>query len=449
MTDRPNVLLILTDQQRWDTLGAYGSPMDLTPNLDAMADRGTKLEHLFTPQPVCAPARGCLQTGQVATEHGVFTNCRPLADMDRTVATELSEAGYETGYIGKWHLASSGPPLPEDDPRPGGYGRESVPEESRGGYGFWRGVEGGEMITHPYEGFVYDEDGERVPYDGYRVDAFTEFAQSFVRQNREDPFFLCLSYVEPHQQNDLERYVAPEGYDQRYSDPYVPPDLEGQGGYWQSELPDYYGMIRRIDECVGRLLEELDRQDLREETVVLFLSDHGCHFGTRNSTGKMSCHEASIRVPGVIEGPGFHDRQIDALTSLLDVPATVLDLAGRSVPEWMDGRSLLSLLDGNEADWREDVFVQISESELGRALRTDRWKYSVYDPTADPKADSHSDTYVERYLYDLDADPAERRNLVGREAYREVADRLRSLLRDRIDEYEGREATIRRREYFA
>ena len=166
-----------------------------------------------------------------------------------------------------------------------------------------------------------------------------------------------------------------------YANAHVPVDLRSSPGDWGLELADYYGLCAKLDENLGEILAALDAGGLRDDTIVLFTSDHGCHFRTRNSEYKRSCHESSIRIPMVCRGPGFDRRAVvRELVSLVDAPATLLDAAGLAVPADMHGRSALPLLDGAAADWPEEVFMQISEAEVGRAIRTDRWKYSVYAP---------------------------------------------------------------------
>ena len=435
--DRPNVVVVFTDQQRWDTVGAYGSPLDITPNLDAAADSGTVFEHAISSQPVCAPTRACLQTGQYGTTHGTFRN-GIVPEAETTIADAFSAAGYDTGYVGKWHL--------------GGTGTEPVPPERRLGYeDYWRVADCLEHTSHPYEGLLYDEDGERVEFDGYRVDALTDMAAEFIRQDHENPFYCVVSHLEPHHQNDMRAYVAPEGYAWRHRNPWVPPDLRDHVGHgdWYEELPDYYGCCERIDETYGRLLDLLESEGELENTIVVFVSDHGSHFRTRNSEYKRSCHEASVRVPLVVHGPGFEGgNRIESPVSLVDLPPTLLDAADIDVPASMEGNSAIGLVEtergnsGASADQEfSDVFIQISEAEVGRALRTDRWKYSVYDPDKEEWGDSRttpaSDRYVERYLYDLDADPYERVNLAGRPEYRDVAEQLRERLAERIESIEG------------
>ena len=430
MAERPNVLVVLSDQQRWDTTGPY-NPMDITPNLDEAAERGTLLDQTISNQPVCGPARGCLQTGQYGTTHGVWGNGRTLGT-EQTLASAFDAAGYDTGYVGKWHL--------------GGTGTDPVPEEHRGGYDFWQAADALELTSHPYEGIWYDEDDEVVSFEGYRVDALTDVAESFIRRDRENPFFCFLSFLEPHQQNDLDYndgYIAPDGYNRRFREHWVPPDLREQPGTWQYTLADYYGMCHRIDECYGRLLETLEAEGLREDTIVLFTSDHGCLFETRPEGKKRSCHDGAVRVPGVLTGPGFDDgATVEELVGLVDLPPTLLDAAGVPVPETMEGHTLDAIRD-NEVD-RDGIFVQISESKVGRALRTDRWTYAVSDPEKNGSDVPASDRYVEEYLYDLDADPYQRNNLAGRDRYRDVADRLREGLLDRIETVEGTRPTIER-----
>jgi len=430
---RPNIIFFFTDQQRADTVGCYGSPMGLTPNLDAMAEEGVRFELAFTAQPVCGPARSLLQSGLYPTSTGCFRNGIALPLETRTIAHQMRDAGYEVGYIGKWHLASTHglPDEPEVD-----YQTKPVPPERRGGYDdYWLAADILEFTSSPYGGGYFDGDGEFVPFDGYRVDSQTDHVLEYLRtRDGAKPFFLFLSYLEPHHQNDLNRYVAPYGYAERYEEYPVPGDLIGQeGGDWQENLPDYYGICASIDENLGRLRAELARLGLSDDTLILYTTDHGSHFRTRNSEYKRSCHEASIRLPMVACGPGCQGGNvIDDLVSLVDVPPTLLEWAGIEAPAHYHGRSLQPLVDGTAVDWPEEVFVQISESQVGRAIRTKRWKYCIDAPDKNGGRDADSPRYVEQYLYDLDADPHERTNLVGDPAYRQIADGLAERLIERM-----------------
>jgi arylsulfatase A-like enzyme len=416
VSDRPNVIVFLTDQQRWDTTGLHGNPMGLTPNLDRLAHRGTHLASTFTPQPLCAPCRAVLQTGVHATVNGCFRNGLPLREDATTLARCFAEAGYRTGYIGKWHLG----------------GEEPVTEARRGGYQDWLGANAIELVSDAYRCDVFDAGNRPVRLPGYRVDALTDAAIRYVGEHRDQSFFLFFSLLEPHQQNNRDEYAAPAGYYERYLSPWTPPDLASLPGSAARQLPGYYGMVKRIDEALGRVQDALTSLDLDRRTVVLFTSDHGCHFKTRNGEYKRTCHEASIHVPAALWGPGFDGGgRIEALVSLLDVPRTLLQAAGVPVPEQMQGRSLVPLVQGTEpaaGDGRDEVLIQVSESEVGRAVRTRRWKYYVHAPDRDPLRDAGSNRYVERHLYDLMADPYELNDLAGRESHREVADVLRQRL---------------------
>ncbi|KKK52198.1 hypothetical protein LCGC14_3107340, partial [marine sediment metagenome] len=277
-----------------------------------------------------------------------------------------------------------------------------------------------EFTSHPYEGTLFDEDDNPVEFKGWRTDFLTERAIEFMSRPTDEPFYLMVSYLEPHFQNDMKRFVAPDGYAERYANCPVPPDLRSEPGDWGLELGDYYGLCAKLDENLGQILACLDERGLTGDTIVAFTSDHGCHFRTRNSEYKRSCHESSIRIPLVFQGPLFDRRLVvPEPVSLVDVPATLLAAAGMDVPPVMQGRSMLGLLDRQVDDWPEEAFFEISEAEVGRGIRTDRWKYSVFAPEADPRKDARADTYIERYLYDLYADPYEQVNLVGRAQFRQ------------------------------
>ena len=190
---RPNVLLILSDQHRWDTLGCYGQRLDVTPNLDRLAETGVRFENAFTCQPVCGPARACLQTGTYASEVGCNINGVPLPEGEITLPRLLSAVGYDVGYVGKWHLGSNDAE----------YHQTGTPLVRRGGFdGHWVAAEVPEFTCHSYGGRLFDRDMNPVTFDKYRVDAFTDFALDYLAQrDSSSPFFLFLSYVEPHPQS--------------------------------------------------------------------------------------------------------------------------------------------------------------------------------------------------------------------------------------------------------
>ena len=220
---KPNIIFIFSDQQRWDTCGCYGQPLETTPNLDRMAADGVRFENAFTCQPVCGPARACIQTGKYATEVGCHVNDRMLPLDEKTIAHRLSENGYDTAYIGKWHLASG----PDD------FRTQPVPAERRGGYDYWLASDVLEFTSHSYDGHMFDTEGNRrdFPENRYRADAQTDWALEYLQsRNGDKPFFLFLSYIEPHHQNDHGHYEGPKGSKERFKDFVTPGDLVDTGG---------------------------------------------------------------------------------------------------------------------------------------------------------------------------------------------------------------------------
>lgn len=415
--ERPNVLVFFTDQQRWDVSGLHGCPLDLMPNFDYLAQRGTFLANSFTCQPVCGPARACLQTGRYATQLGCYRNGIALPAQARTLAHHFRTAGYRTGYIGKWHLATE----------------EPVTAPNRGGYESWLASNTLEFTSNAYQTVMCDEENRPVFLPGYRVDAMADATIRFVHAHREEPFFLFTSYIEPHFQNHLDDYPPPFGYRERYASRWLPPDLLALPGSQHQHWAGYCGMVKRLDEALGRLMDALISLRLDQRTIILFTTDHGCHFKTRNSEYKRSCHESCIRLPTMLHGGPFTGGgRLDQLTSLIDLPPTLLDGAGLPVPGDMMGRSVLPLTRGQTAGWQDDVFLEISEAQVGRALRTSRWKYSVIAPDKKGGQDMRGGTYREDCLYDLAADPYELRNLVESAAHAPVRDELRRRLLARL-----------------
>lgn len=426
----PNVLVLLTDQQRWDTAGIHGNPLGLTENLDRMAAEGVHLSHSFTCQPVCGPSRAVMQTGRYPTSTGCYRNGIALPEDETTLADRFGEAGYRTAYIGKWHLAdvdTAGPVRPEQ----------------RGGYEYWMAANLLEFTSDAYRTTLYDGEGAAHEFDGYRADAVTGAAIDFLRQEHERPFFCFVSLLEPHHQNDRDDYPAPDGYRERYEDTWVPHDLEVLKGNSVEHLGGYLGMVKRVDECLGRLRDTLEELDLADDTIVLFTSDHGCHFKTRNTEYKRSCHDVSIRVPTVLRGPGLDTGEpIDRSISHVDLPPTLLEAAGLPVPDALQGHSIMPLVRGDEDTRPDEMFVQISESEVGRALRTPEWKYGMTAADSDGWQDAAADTYQDAYLYDLGADPYELDNLIGREGYENVVAPLRERLLERMVQAGERRPTV-------
>lgn len=455
---RPNILLVISDQYRWDFICGYGrNPMNFTPNLDAMLRRGTAFENAFTNQPLCSPARSCLLTGQYATKTGVWKLGFGLKPGTTTLATLLRAQGYTTNYIGKWHLA----PNVRSDPATHGF----VAPEYRGGFDdLWQASNELELTSHAYQGTLWDGAGNLMKFDGiYRVDYLTDLAVKFLQQKQDKPFFLVLSQLEPHQQNDLNGFSPPKGYDEKFRNPYIPPDLRPLPGDWPYQSANYYGDCKSIDESMGKIFQTLREQNLEDNTIVIFLSDHGCHFRTRNAEYKRSPHESSIHIPLIIQGPGFNNSlKISEMVSLVDITPTLLSVLGLPVPASMQGTNFLPLVSdpAARAAWRNEVFVQISESQTARAIRTPEWTYVALAPDTDTRTDSGSMAYRDYQLYNNFADPAQIINLAGRSdppglvhyagnrSMRQITDELRERLLARMEEAGEPRPKISRWDYY-
>ncbi len=445
-----NIIFYFTDQQRWDTCGCFGQPLDITPNLDALAREGVKFDNAFSPQPVCGPCRALFQTGKWPTETGCFRNNIMLPAGVKTLGSYIEEAGYETAYIGKWHLASDGelekPPTID-------HTVTAIPRELRGGYtGFWRAADVLEFTSHGYDGFVFDENDRRVDFKGYRADCINDMALEFLDgYTGENPFFMTISQIEPHHQNDRKHYEGPEGSKERFRDFILPEDLKALGGNAAEEYPDYLGQCASLDENLGRLVAKLKEKGLYENTVILFASDHGSHFLTRNRDDhlngyddyKRSCHDACLHVPLVIAGGPYRGgRAVEELVSTASLPKTILALAGVDVGDAMIGENLLDVVEKKADNRPNEIFAQISESRVGRCIRTARYTYSVYAPGVNGGAEAASDRYADDFLYDMDQDPHQLNNVVADPAYAQVKAELRKRLLDWIWRAEGTRPVI-------
>jgi arylsulfatase A-like enzyme len=438
---RPNIILIISDQFRWDCIGAMGvNPMNLTPNLDRMAQHGVIFRSAFANQPVCAPARASIFTGQYPCRHGVWRNAIKLPVEAQTLAKSLRSAGYSANYIGKWHLGTNDPNIPRERHGP------VVPEERGGFLDLWEASNELEWTSHAYEGNLFDGAGKPIHFSGqYRTDFMTERAQHFLRSSAaQSPFLLTLSYLEVHHQNDSDTYDPPKEFKGRYADPFIPGDLRPLPGSWPSQLADYFACVAKMDETVGTIRRTLADTGLDRNTILVFTSDHSCHFKTRNSEYKRSPHDSSIHIPLVIEGSIFNrGLQIPELVSQVDLMPSLLTAAGVPVPDSVQGRSFLPLLGRKTDDWRNQVFFQMSEFVTGRGLRTPQYTYAAMAPKAPGwRAVPSASKYVEYMLYDNYADPWQHVNLAGRATHQVAAVELRKQLLARMQEAGDANATI-------
>jgi len=445
-----NIVVYFSDQQRPDTIGCYGQPLDITPNLDKIAKEGVLFENAFSPQPVCGPCRAIFQTGKYATDTGCFRNSIALPTNSKTIAHYLEENDYETAYVGKWHLASTGDleAEPYQD-----YQTIAIPKELRGGYsGYWRASDLLEFTSDGYGGYVFDENNNKCEFEGYRCDCITDYALDFIKDyNKEKPFMLFLSHIEPHHQNNAKHYQGPIGSKEKYKDFTLPKDLEVLGGNASEEYPDYLGQCNSLDKNLGRIIDQLKSKGIYENTVIIYVSDHGSHFNTRNKDNhlngyddyKRTCHDSALKVPLIISGGPFKkSKVIKDLVSTESLAKTLLSIADIDVSDKMIGENLLDVVNNVKKDRENEIYAQISESRVGRCVRTSRYLYSVYAENINGGEKASSDSYLDDYLYDMEKDPYQLNNLILNNSYDNVKQTLRDKLKKWIKKVENIDVSI-------
>lgn len=425
---RPNILFIFPDEWRGQALEYMGQKDVKTPNLDQLASEGVTLPTTFANTPLCCPGRANMLTGTYPHKHGVRSNDLPLEDEKVTIAEILRTHGYRTGFIGKWHL-DGGPRLPGYIP-PGG---------RRQGFELWAANE----CRHDYFDTWYFRDSPlMIPIHGtYDAYTWTDIAIEFLKQLRsEQPFCLFVAYDPPHFPIPLSTPVAPPEYLKLY-DPakiHVRPNWRSDGyGTRRKDIAAYYGAITCLDKEVGRLMQAVDEQGLKEETIVLFTSDHGDMMGSHGMRMKRKPWEEAIRVPGIIRYPAKlkPGQSRDYLFSHVDMLPTLLGLAGLRIPSHLQGTDYSSGLLGKEFQEPQSVYFQnympyhdvglekmfpgLSMFPAWRAVRTHRYKY----------ARTQKKPWL---LYDLERDPYEMHNLVNEPDHRDIQQHMEEELAQRM-----------------
>lgn len=399
---RPNVVLVMTDDQGFGDLGLHGNKLIRTPHLDRFARGGIEFTRFYC-SPVCAPTRASLMTGRYYYRSGVVHTSRGGAKMhgeETTLAESLARVGYHTGIFGKWHLGDNYPMRPQDQ----GF-QETLVHKSGG-------IDQPPDVPNSYFNPLLWRNGKRFNSKGYCTDVFFDAAIQFIEQHREEPFFVYLPTNAPH---------TPLQVSRQYSDRYKAKGLSETTAH-------LYGMVENIDDNFGRLLKTLDRLKLREKTVVIFFSDNGPQ-QKRYNTGlrgrKSQTYEGGIRVPCFVQWSGVLSgkRQIDRIAAHIDIAPTILSLcAPGTVPSRpFDGQSLLPLLTGKTrpADWPDrTLYFQVHRGLIPKryqncAAVTQRFKLVGYPGTFSRENLATSDKPVLE-LYDLIADPGEKTNLAAR-----------------------------------
>lgn len=373
---RPNIVFLLADQMRSQAAGYAGDPNVKTPFLDSLAEKSINLTNTISHCPICTPYRASLMSGQYPLTHGLFMNDLMLPDNGNSLAQTLKRAGYDTAYIGKWHLD--------------GHGRDGcIPPERRQGFDYWKVLE----CTHDYwESDYYAQDSEeKLRWEGYDAFAQTRDAASWLksRKNKENPFLLVVSYGTPHNPYD----TAPEEYMKLYDkEKFILRDNVHSGleENCRSELVGYYAHISALDTCVEQLASVIESEQLTDTTYVVFTSDHGdsiesqCELQTP-WINKQRPYEESISVPFLISGPGLAAGKEHTLFSSTDIMPTLLGLCNVPIPPTVEGLDYSSLLLHKIPVEREAVllagyspFADWSFSRGGREYRGIRTKKFTY-----------------------------------------------------------------------
>ena len=400
---RPNVVFLFADQMRAHDLGCMGNDQVITPHLDKLASEGLTVENMIAASPVCTPYRGQLMTGRYGHATGVVHNDIKLPNSEITIADQMKQAGYHTGYIGKWHLAGH-----RDNP---------VAKEDRRNWDFWAVRNCSHKHFDPQ--YWINDDAEATTVDGWEPEVQTDVAIEYIREHRAHPFFLAVSYGPPHNP-----YRAPERFVKQYEGreledrPNVPPRSEKD----KDQLLHYDAMITSLDECVGRISAALDRAGLTDNTILVFTSDHGDMLGSQGHRLKQRPWEESINVPFIVRQPGRIEagQKRDWMVSSVDLMPTLLGLCGATIPSQVQGIDQSGLFQGNDGEKRESAFLFNTHNGGGpgcdwRGIRTKDWVYAFH-------------MEGDWILYDLKSDPYQLENLAGRPEFQSKRNELRRAL---------------------
>jgi N-acetylglucosamine-6-sulfatase len=443
---RPNIVFVLVDDLRWDELGVAGHSYVQTPNIDRIAHEGAYFSRAFTTTPLCSPARATFLTGLYPHTSGITDNLARNEQSHKleTFPKMLNAEGYDTAFIGKWHMGN------DDSPRPG--------------FSTWAAMKGQGEALNP----ELNIDGVRKQFQGYVTDILTDLSVDFVNKPRQSPFLLYVSHKAMHpnltQLDDGSSVASPSGVPgfiaaDRHRDAYAdePVLRRPNSGVAPTDRPalmrqigdlpplgeetitpvqtihQRQEMLLAVDDSVGRIVTAIDALGELDNTIVVVTSDHGFWYGEHGlSNERRLAYEEALRIPLMIRYPqgitaGIRPSQ---MVLSLDLAPTLLDLAGSAVPDNLQGRSLVPVLDGSAADWRSSFLVEYYSDtvferifEMGyKAVRTDRYKYIQY-----------VDLENMNELYDLAADPYEMRNLINEPGYEDVLVEMQAELLRLLD----------------
>jgi N-acetylglucosamine-6-sulfatase len=438
---KPNVLVILLDDLRWDALGYAGHPHVRTPQIDRIAKEGVNFRNAFSTTSLCSPSRASLLSGVYAHRHGVTDNFTELPATLETFPKILQRSGYATAYVGKWHMGEG-----NDEPRPG--------------FDYF--------VTHKGQGQYFDTEfnfngQRREKRPGYYTSVVTDIALDWLRTDRQrKPWMLILGHKAAHSFYTPEPKYAHAFDGIRVEYPASASALEGKPSWiaarrstwhgiygplfeWRKTFPDhrpeavkdfenmvhaYWATILSVDDSVGRLRTWLDETGQLENTVVVFVGDNGLLEGEHGMVDKRTMHEPSIRIPMAVRYPGLAGggKVVERQVLTIDLAPSLLELTGAPPLANIDGRSWVSLVKGTDAQWRSSWFYyynyekQFPYTPNVRGVRTDQWKYVHY-----PHGDGGPDRHLAE-LYDLRQDPGELENLIAAPGSAPMVEQLKTEL---------------------
>ena len=415
---KPNVIFVFADEWRGQDAGYAGNTDVITPNLDKLSRESINFSNAISTYPVCSPYRASLLTGQYPLTHGVFVNDVLLDPDARTLAKVFKDEGYETAYIGKWHID--------------GHGRSAfIPEERRQGFDYWKVLE----CTHNYmDSYYWDNDNVKKKWEGYDAFAQTDDAITYItqRKNSATPFILMLSWGPPHTPFQM----VPEEFKQLYRDKIlrirsnVPQDKVVKT---VEDLTGYYAHITALDKCIGDLQNAIKSAGLEKNTVFIFTTDHGHMVNSHGLYDKQKPYEESILVPFLLKYPakfGKKGKSTDMLMGTPDIMPTLLGLCGISIPESVEGDDLSGIISGKMPDNREAVLIscahpfgQWHRGRGGKEYRGVRTKQYTYARDLDGPW----------LLFDNVNDPYQLNNLVDNQNYHLTLQKLDLMLQDLLD----------------
>ena len=442
-----NVVFILSDDHRYDAMSFMGHPFAKTPHMDAMVKVGAHLKNAYVTTSLCSPSRASILTGLYTFRHRVIDNQRPVPEGTLFFPQYLQNAGYKTGFIGKWHMGHA-----SDDHRPG--------------FDYWFSFKGQGKYYPPNDSYTINDNGKRVPQDGYITTLLTRKAVEFLKEtDRDTPFFLYLSHKAVHGPFTPEPLYKGTLSDQPFTLPLSserlinnqlnrPRWLLDQRNSWhgmdfplhtvnsvESFYKSYCEALRSVDDSIGVVVQQLKKMGIHDETLVIYMGDNGYMFGEHGLIDKRVAYETSSRVPLLMQCPELIEggTVVDEVVANIDIAPTVMQAMGLKTPPYMDGQSLLPLARGQTIPWR-DYFLyayyweqNYPQTPTHFSLRGDQYKYTTYYGLWDTDE-----------LFDIQNDPEEQNNLIHDPAFQKMKQHMQNQLYTMMEELGGMKIPLNR-----